>query len=197
MVLLSQFQPTFLLMRLAETFFFKEYCQYNVPLKTRLWITLTRFSWLVLSQSQHRFNTIEFLVVRKSRTSLSHLTKGSQNAKWGAKKIPTQFGTRCRARIDAEYFFYTTSDIQILFKKIPSKNIDFKNFHAQDYFTSRSQILKNLSLEMIKMIENLVQTLKRPFTAARPSYELRFGEHLVLWKSDVDFGKSYVDFFGF
>ena len=65
------------------------------------------------------------------------------------------------------------------FKKIPSKNIDFKIFHAQDYFTNRGRILKKLSLEMIKMIENMVQTLKRPFSSARPSYELRFG---------VDFG---------
>ena len=39
--------------------------------------------------------------------------------------------------------------------------------------------MKNLSLKTIKMIENLVKTLKRPFSTARSSYELRFG---------VDFG---------
>ena len=47
------------------------------------------------------------------------------------------------------------------------------------HFTVRGRILKNLSLKTIKMIENLVKTLKRPFSTARSSYELRFG---------VDFG---------
>ena len=41
--------------------------------------------------------------------------------------------------------------------------------------------MKNLSLKTIKMIENLVKTLKRPFSAARSSYEIRFG---------IDFGSD-------
>ena len=40
--------------------------------------------------------------------------------------------------------------------------------------------MKNLSLKTIKMIENLVQTLKRPFSAARQSYKLRFGMNFGL-----------------